>query len=868
MKRLFTLLLASGGLLALEAQVSKQELNTTFSDLIGVNTSVVSPRMVQAAPDQFYWLGGSYAGYNLDHPVFTGGGDFDNILIGKYKSDGGMMFHNIIDGPSTTMGAWSLNGDLTIMSYAYNEVIAGEDILPINNASYLEFLVSYDEGGALRKIIPIWDLDQFQYPGSMSAMDPNTGEIYIYGRSSQPFRLADGSMIGEGSYSYIYVIKYSHGLDLLAARSWGFEDGGGQSDYFMHPRLFPDGRGNAVLVSKWNAASSPVLDGDILTNHGADLPGIFAMKLDAGLKKLWVIEGNMGRHDMDTESLVEEGIPLRNGDMIFTGRTATGHISLGEVKLDWEKGDMYSNHFAFRLSGADGSMQWQLGLENMADPYIGKGTETDGFFGPFELDAVQWNNRTLYMCGKFTNPDFMLAGVPVSRTLPYGAYILALDTKSGEELWGYGLASSGMVELLGFDLDITGSVSLMGKSGYDQDFQAVEMDSIPGTSPVFILGLDFNGKPLFKNNGFVGGKNWGYNGTDLEVLDGGLHFATFTKNQPEAFEIGGTALNTQTSSSTMLLSLEPANNVGGMLREVSGVFVHPATVKAYKATRVGQQPAVDSVLTDAGGNYSFTRLYPGNYIFQVIPSPKYYPEGMITYSGGAISWNDARVIPVQATTSGNFLDITLSQLAKLTPEDGSGKASGNVSYSDDADAVNLKGTMGKPAKKTSVLLIKKASSKGTLEDDVVAYVETDDLGNYVFENVPDGEYILIVDIPGLPMVETYDVVIEGNVIVSGLDFYVGGEGISTSENTAIGRKELPEVGIYPNPGNGLVFLQFTKAGRHRAEVYDSFGKLQATRELDAASGLMKLDISQLQEGLYYIKIQGDAGSTTLKYLKQ
>ena len=89
MKRLLTLLLASGGLLALEAQVSKQELNTTFSDLIGVNTSVVSPRMVQAAPDQFYWLGGSYAGYNLDHPVFTGGGDFDNILIGKYKSDGG-----------------------------------------------------------------------------------------------------------------------------------------------------------------------------------------------------------------------------------------------------------------------------------------------------------------------------------------------------------------------------------------------------------------------------------------------------------------------------------------------------------------------------------------------------------------------------------------------------------------------------------------------------------------------------------------------------------------------------------------------------------------------------------------------------------
>ncbi len=72
---------------------------------------------------------------------------------------------------------------------------------------------------------------------------------------------------------------------------------------------------------------------------------------------------------------------------------------------------------------------------------------------------------------------------------------------------------------------------------------------------------------------------------------------------------------------------------------------------------------------------------------------------------------------------------------------------------------------------------KKASSKGTQEDDIVAYIETDEFGTYYFDFVPDGEYNMIVDIPGLNMIENYDVEIIDNTIVGELDFVVENDGI-------------------------------------------------------------------------------------------
>ena len=63
----------------------------------------------------------------------------------------------------------------------------------------------------------------------------------------------------------------------------------------------------------------------------------------------------------------------------------------------------------------------------------------------------------------------------------------------------------------------------------------------------------------------------------------------------------------------------------------------------------------------------------------------------------------------------------------------------------------------------------------------MAYIETDEFGNYYFDFVPDGEYNMIVDIPGFNMIENYDVEIIDNTIVGELDFVVENDGIYTPE---------------------------------------------------------------------------------------
>ncbi len=51
-----------------------------------------------------------------------------------------------------------------------------------------------------------------------------------------------------------------------------------------------------------------------------------------------------------------------------------------------------------------------------------------------------------------------------------GIFVAALDMRCGEEKWGYSL-SSDMTDLHGFDLDGSGNVSLMGRTGSVQEYE-------------------------------------------------------------------------------------------------------------------------------------------------------------------------------------------------------------------------------------------------------------------------------------------------------------------------------------------------------------------------------------------------------------
>jgi hypothetical protein len=869
MKRVFTLWIATALATAVTGQqpVSGPQLVTGNTDLIGLNGYPYSPLLIEAGPDNFYWMGAAYRRI-VNHPLLSDVvSDFSNIYFIKYDDDGEALCANYIRGAYDIIDAFSYKGGITIVASTYEDVVADGNMIPINSASDQEFLASYDAKCNFQKIVPVWDLDQYQYPNSVPVMDKRDGTIYLAGAASVPFRLAGYGLIGEEWSDYLYVLKFDRDLGLAGVYVTGFDTGAGQYGSFRNLSVTPDVYGNVVVQGGYQSDQSPVF-GEERLPPVADGYGLFALKLDNNLQMVWVRGGTMGGIGYYDGTMVMKGFAMKNGDLVMTGITNTGYFQLGEAEVIFEKAIDYTNLFAYRMT-PDGSVLWTTKFRNMHQYYgegKGKGVESDQFSTSIEWDAIQWNDKVLYLTGIFESDSMEVAGEVLDKKYGYGVFVAAVDLGSGEQQWGYGLSSDNNTSLFGFDQDAGGNVSVMGYTGPYQDFDGIGPDSVPGTNLIFHLGLDYNGNPLWHNNAYLVGLGYGHYGADLEVLHDGEVFSSMTNSSADdALSIGGSVLSAPYTYSTWLVALDADNELGGTVTDMSGLPVYPGYVKAYKFARSGAYPAVDSTGLDEEGGYLLKSLYPGSYTLLALPDRLEYPDGMPTYLGNVVGWNSAQFLPIETDTRATFLNITLTEVPKLTPADGSGGIAGNVSYEEEG---GLKGTMARPVTRTSVILKKRSERKSTMDDEIIAYVITDDLGNFFFVNVPDGQYTLIVDIPGLEMLEEHHVTIQGNQIVSGLDYTVSDEGIYTYTGVGIPPVEEPPFRLYPNPGNGLIRIESAAEVTCHVQVFNSTGQLVAARECSTASGSGTLDLSEVKDGLYMIQFRWEHGTGTLKYLKR
>lgn len=150
----------------------------------------------------------------------------------------------------------------------------------------------------------------------------------------------------------------------------------------------------------------------------------------------------------------------------------------------------------------------------------------------------------------------------------------------------------------------------------------------------------------------------------------------------------------------------------------------------------------------------------------------------------------------------------------------------------------------------------------------MAYVESDDQGHYVFNNVPDGEYLLVVDVAGLDMIDTHEVTIAGNQIISGLDYTVSNEGIYAGWPTALQTAEKKVLEIWPNPGDGRIMMDLPAAGAYTVNIYSTDGRLIRSDQYSSSGGHTTLDMREENKGLYILQIKGPETNTTRKYIKR
>jgi hypothetical protein len=301
--------------------------------------------------------------------------------------------------------------------------------------------------------------------------------------------------------------------------------------------------------------------------------------------------------------------------------------------------------------------------------------------------------------------------------------------------------------------------------------------------------------------------------------------------------------------------------VSGKVYNQNGSLMDGGIVKLYGYTRFQRSPISDSTFIQTDGTYLLTNVPFGRYIIYAYPRKVSNPMAVPTYYPGGANWQEATTLLIETSEPITNIDIRLKEI----PQANGGATMGGMVF--EADTTNVfKSTgeiMAKPIKKADVILRGRAKSTGN----VIAYTTTDDNGDFAFFNIPDGDYTVEVDIPGLPHASYHDVSITGGELIMNLDYLVGEEFIYAQNGPNIVSPYADNhdnLLLFPNPCSQILYIKnaIIEDKNLQVEIYNLAGICVFSKSVEIIENTGKLDISSLKEGLYFIKIK----STNINYL--
>jgi hypothetical protein len=246
------------------------------------------------------------------------------------------------------------------------------------------------------------------------------------------------------------------------------------------------------------------------------------------------------------------------------------------------------------------------------------------------------------------------------------------------------------------------------------------------------------------------------------------------------------------------------SDISGTVLNNNGTPMTAGMVKLYGFTRFQRSPLSDSAMIGVNGEYLLKDIPYGRYIIYAYPSFNVNPKAAPTYYPGASNWDEATPVLVISDIPVTGTDIQL----KETPVNSGSSTLGGMIYEPDTISVlkSTSSTQAKAVKKADVILVGKSKST----DNVIAYTITDDYGDFAFNDVPQGSYTIIADIPGMPHESYYDVTVSNGEVIMNLDYLVGEETITAENEITALPSDVSSDGdfsVYPNPCTGRLVVQ-------------------------------------------------------------
>jgi hypothetical protein len=302
---------------------------------------------------------------------------------------------------------------------------------------------------------------------------------------------------------------------------------------------------------------------------------------------------------------------------------------------------------------------------------------------------------------------------------------------------------------------------------------------------------------------------------------------------------------------------------GKVIRSDSALQAGDCIVELYRRGQQGIFNFNDYISAGDSGYFYFSQVNPGYYLLKAVMVNS-IPGIVNTWHLDAPLWEDADLVIILDGMEDTILEANVF-LPQFTPiQQGSGSISGNVFYNPAKKSLVSKGNPGiyktmdnteasDPFIRAGIVLFKDGSADPSLTE------STDENGYYEFTGLPNGNYKIHVDIPGISLATYHQVAITDlNQMFSQMDYVV--DTVSGSIYNDINElKGLPFfVDIYPNPFSNVLNIDYIlNADEHVSiNLYDLLGrKLESIVSEKQSAGTHRYELQVQTKGVFVIEIQ-------------
>lgn len=403
--------------------------------------------------------------------------------------------------------------------------------------------------------------------------------------------------------------------------------------------------------------------------------------------------------------------------------------------------------------------------------------------------------------------------------------------------------------------DNNGNIYVTGSTSTSFSLGTSVITDINGLGINYLLKIDNTGKvDYFKTQQNDNENTIWFNQLGVDYYGNSYLAGTFYGTDTRLDNI---SLNEKFTEGIFLAKLTNFATISGKAINYNGDAISEGFVKLLGYATYQKCVIADSSGLNADGTFTFNDVPYGKYLLKYVPlnTDENYLQ---TYYPSAGYWKDADVV-IAMKPEIDSLEIFVTTKSSST---GRGRLSGKVNEIESDDI--FKSVQNKPKSSTKAALAVKKTKSDYI---IVRVTETDENGDFFFDNVAPGEYYIIIDEAGLPVVSMHMVIISGGSYYTGIDYLISEETIEAT-GSPLGNK-LPdtkdnvyEFSVFPNPSlNGLVNLEISDGSLYSfAEIATIDGRTIRRMEFKEP-GIKTL---QLDPGFYLIRFSGKNESRTIK----